>query len=163
VQAGLADAVARVRARASVPVAGQAIRVGELELRVLWPPRALAAAPPEGDANDRAVVLHVRSGRFDLLLPADAESPVTAGLELPRVEALKVAHHGSADDGLPELLRRLSPDVAAIEVGERNTYGHPAPTTLRALRSVPSVYRTDRDGTVVLRVEHGRMVTRTHG
>ena len=35
----------------------------------------------------------------------------------------------------------------------RNTYGHPAPSTLAALRAaVPVVRRTDRDGTVRLHV-----------
>ena len=91
-------------------------------------------------------------GDFDLLLPADAESDVTRRLALPRVEALKVAHHGSEDGGLPALLARLQPQFAAIEVGSRNTYGHPAPSTLAALRGVPEVVRTDRDGTVRLRV-----------
>ena len=45
----------------------------------------------------------------------------------------------------------------AIEVGRDNTYGHPTPSTLGALRSVPRVVRTDRDGTVRLRVSDGRM------
>jgi len=42
-------------------------------------------------------------------------------------------------------------------LGAGNDYGHPAPSTLAALRAVPHVYRTDRDGTVVLRVSGGRM------
>ncbi len=99
----------------------------------------------------------MRCGTFDLLLPADAESNVTAGLRLPRVEALKVAHHGSADTGLPALLERVRPSVAAIEVGRSNTYGHPAASTLAALRAVPEVVRTDRDGTVRLRVSGSAM------
>ncbi len=120
-------------------------------------------SPPEGDANNRAVVAHLQAGDFDLLLPADAESPVTAPLDLPRVEALKVAHHGSEDDGLPALLERLRPQVAAIEVGRGNSYGHPRPETLAALRGVPRLFRTDRDGTVRLRVLDGRMITETSG
>ena len=116
----------------------------------------LAQAQRCGNPNDRAVVVHVQDGAFDLLLPADAESNVTAALELPRVEALKVAHHGSADEGLPAMLERTAPQVAAIEVG-RNSYGHPAPSTLGALRVVPRLVRTDRDGTVRLRVAEGRM------
>jgi competence protein ComEC len=70
---------------------------------------------------------------------------------------LKVAHHGSVDAGLPQELEQLRPEVAAIEVGRRNTYGHPAPSTLDALRRVPHVFRTDRDGTVRLHVLEGRM------
>jgi competence protein ComEC len=135
---------------------GQVLRVGPLELRVLWP-RRLPTAPPGAEPNDRATVLHVRDGAFDLLLTADAESNVTAALPLPAVDALKVAHHGSDDPGLPSLLRRLHPRVAVISVGSHNSYGHPAPSTLGALRAVPVVRRTDRDGTVRLTVHDGRM------
>ena len=71
---------------------------------------------------------------------------------------MKVSHHGSADPGLPEVLDRLEPKIAAIEVGAHNTYGHPTPSTLAALRraGVPT-YRTDEDGTVTLTVADGRM------
>jgi competence protein ComEC len=99
----------------------------------------------------------VRDGAFDLLLTADAESNVTAGVDLPVVDALKVAHHGSDDPGLPDLLERLRPKIAVIEVGAHNTYGHPTPATLAALRTVPIVRRTDRDGMVRVRVRDGRM------
>jgi competence protein ComEC len=155
--AGWPTRVQRMLPRAIVPAAGQTLRLGPMRLRILWPPRELMAAPPEGDPNQRAVVAHLRSGEFDLLLPADAESPVTAPLDLPRVEALKVAHHGSDDEGLARLLERLRPQVAAIEVGRGNSYGHPTPSTLRALEAVPRTYRTDRDGTVRLRVLGGRV------
>jgi competence protein ComEC len=78
------------------------------------------------------------------------------------VEALKVAHHGSADEGLPEMLERTDPELAAIEVGRGNTYGHPAPSTLTALRTVPQVFRTDRDGTIRLRVRGDEMHVERH-
>jgi competence protein ComEC len=137
--------------------AGQSLSVGGMRLRVLWPPARGPAFRPDGDPNQRAVVAHVAVGTFDLLLTADAESDVTGPLALPEVEALKVAHHGSADPGLPALLSRLHARVAAIEVGRHNSYGHPAPSTLAALRAVPTVVRTDRDGTVRLRVRGDAM------
>jgi len=136
--------------------AGQVLRAGPIELRVLWP-RRVPRAPPGAEPNDRATVLHVRDGDFDLLLTADAESNVTATLDLPAIEAMKVAHHGSDDPGLAGLLTRLRPHVAVISVGARNTYGHPTPATLAALRGVPVVRRTDRDETVRLRIRDGRM------
>jgi competence protein ComEC len=157
VQHELPAAMARAGGRAVAAHAGQVLQIGELRVRVLWPPVPPPAWRPDGNPNDRAVVAHVQDGAFDLLLPADAETNVTAGLDLPRVEALKVAHHGSVDDGLPAMLERTAPQVAAIEVGAHNTYGHPAPSTLGALRVVPNVVRTDRDGTVRLHVADGRM------
>ncbi len=156
VQRGLPEAIARGGGRAVAGRAGQVLRLGSVKLRVLWPPAPSPGWRPDGNPNDRALVAHVQDGTFDLLLPADAESNVTAGLDLPDVEALKVAHHGSVDEGLPAMLERTSPRVAAIEVG-RNSYGHPAPSTLDALRVVPELVRTDRDGTVRLHVADGRM------
>lgn len=137
--------------------AGQVIAVGPLQLRVLWPRRE-PAAPADAEPNDRATVLHVRDGDFDLLLTADAESNVLGGLSLPVVEALKVAHHGSDDPGLPAILQRARPQAAVVEVGAYNSYGHPTPATMAALQAaVPLVRRTDRDGTVKITVRAGRM------
>jgi competence protein ComEC len=47
--------------------------------------------------------------------------------------------------------------VALVEVGRHNGYGHPAPGTVQALRAVPEVLRSDRDGTVRLRVHAGKI------
>jgi competence protein ComEC len=145
-------ALAEARER-RVPIvvarAGAAYRIGALTLRVLWPAER---GPPGADPNDYAIVLLASYGDTDVLLPADAESNVTARLRLPPVEVLKVAHHGSADDGLDEQLRALRPRVAVISVGEGNDYGHPRSSTLAALRGVAGLrlFRTDVDGRVTV-------------
>jgi competence protein ComEC len=145
-------ALAEARER-RVPVviarAGAVYRIGALTMRVLWPTER---GPPGADPNDFAIVLLASYGDTDVLLPADAESNVTARLRLPAVEVLKVAHHGSADDGLAEQLRVLRPRIAVISVGRGNDHGHPRASTLSALRSVEglSLYRTDEDGRVTL-------------
>jgi competence protein ComEC len=136
-------------------IAPLSLRAGAFTIRVLSPlPRP--PGPPPADPNPRGVVAIVSEGSFDLLLSADAESEALLPLELPGVEAMKVPHHGSSDPGLPEVLRRLRPQVAGIEVGRGNSYGHPAPSTLQALRAAGArAYRTDRDGTVSLEVAPG--------
>jgi len=155
-----AEAARRGVRRISVG-AGESVRAGPLEVRILSPRRATGAAVPGAATNDLAIVAHVRDGPFDLLLPADAESNVQGALVLPEVEALKVAHHGSEDPGLPDLVARLRPRLAVIEVGRRNTFGHPRRQALAALAAVPALYRTDRDGTVRLTVRAGRMTVAT--
>ena len=145
-------ALARARGARVVPAAaGQRFRLGSfLRLDVLAPRSVLDAAGGV-DPNLRAVVLRVSYRGLDVLLPADAESEVTAPLAPPRVEVLKVAHHGSADDGLAGLLERLRPVAAVVPVGAGNRFGHPHPATMSTLRAaVPRVYRTDRDGDVTL-------------
>src|SRR6185436_5417388 len=125
----------RRRVAVAVPEAGQSLRAGGIELRVLSPPREAPEEHAGADPNDRAIVAEARVGRFRMLLTADAESDVLANLDLEPVDVLKVSHHGSADPGLGELLGRLRPRLAAIEVGAHNTYGHPVPATVATLRA----------------------------
>ncbi len=139
-------------ARVVSPRPGQLLTAGPVSVRVLGPP-ARAPGPPPEDPNPRAIAAVVSYRGFDLFLSGDAESDALADYDLPRVDAMKVSHHGSADPGLAAVLQRLRPRVAGIEVGAHNSYGHPAPPTLRALRGAHvRVYRTDRDGTIRLRV-----------
>ncbi len=152
-------ALAAARDR-GVPVqvvrSGDELRVGGLRLKVLWPDGPGVAGT---DPNDRAIVLLARFGAADVLLTADAESNVTARLPLRRVEVLKVAHHGSADEGLERELRILRPAVAVISVGAGNDYGHPRAETIDALRSSPGLrlLRTDENGRVVVETD-GRLL-----
>jgi competence protein ComEC len=129
--------------------AGQDFRLADLHLRILWP---RAGSSATGDTNESAVVVLVSYGSTDVLLPSDAESPVTLPLAIQPVELLEVAHHGSADDGVAQLLERLRPQIAVISVGRDNDYGHPTPSTLATLAEEPGlvVFRTDEDGRVVL-------------
>jgi competence protein ComEC len=147
--------VRRVRA-----VAPMTIGAGAVRIEVLSPPPRPPGPPPE-DPNPRAVIAVVSAGDLDLLLSADAESDALLPLDLPDVDAMKVPHHGSADPGLPQVLERIRPELAAIEVGP-NTYGHPTRSTLTALaRARVHTYRTDRDGTVTVSVDAGEATVET--
>ncbi len=153
-----------IASQRAVPVAetraGDAFRLGRLHLRVLWPDRAGTASE---DPNRLPIVLLATYGEVDALLTADAETDVTARLLSRRVEILKVAHHGSADDGLAAELRELRPAVAVISCGSNNDYGHPRASTLAALRESPglALYRTDEDGRVVVESDGRRIAVRT--
>jgi competence protein ComEC len=140
------------------PRPGETLSAGALRIRIYGPPPRPPGPPPD-DPNKRAIPAVVSLGDFDLFLAADAESDALAQYgPFPDVDAMKVSHHGSADPGLPQLLEALTPQVAAIEVGKRNSYGHPTATTLSALRAaVPHVYRTDEDGTIRVTVRGGAM------
>jgi competence protein ComEC len=154
------DAALAVARAGRVPVvlarAGRSFRLGGLRLRVLWP---RSDPVPGGNPNDSAVVLLASYGQVDALLTADAEGNVTLPIRPPPVEILKVAHHGSDDLFLPELLDLLRPSVAVVSVGRSNTYGHPTPATMAALAEVPglAVYRTDRDGRVTVETDGSRL------
>jgi competence protein ComEC len=147
------DAAMAAARRRHVPVEivheGDTFRIGKLRLRILWPDEP---GLPSEDPNQHAVVALASYGATDVLLTADAESDVTGRLRIPPVEVLKVAHHGSEDPGLPDLLRTLRPRLAVISVGKGNDYGHPRPETIAALRAEPGLetLRTDESGRIVV-------------
>ena len=64
---------------------------------------------------------------------------------------LKVAHHGSRYSTTDEFLRAGHPAVAVISAGQRNPFRHPTPEVLARLgQAGVRIYRTDRDGAVLL-------------
>ena len=154
------EALAAARQRAVTVVdarAGDVYRLGRLRLSVLWPD---GPGLPGEDPNLNAVVILASFGATDILLTADAESDVTRRLRLRPVEILKVAHHGSEDPGLPDLLRVLRPRLAVISVGVGNDYDHPRPETIAALSAVRGLttLRTDVNGRIVIESD-GRAIT----
>ncbi|WP_329369484.1 ComEC/Rec2 family competence protein [Streptomyces sp. NBC_00669] len=160
---GQAARVRRQAAAAGVPllrvVPGEERAVGPLSWRTLWPapgPAGLPAAElPAGEPNDTSIALLVHDAGLTLLLMGDLEPDVQAQVlaerpGLPRVDVLKVAHHGSAYQD-PALLARARPRLALISVGAGNSYGHPAPRTVTALRTLGAVVlRTDLDGPIAV-------------
>ncbi|PWI43078.1 ComEC/Rec2 family competence protein [Streptomyces sp. ICBB 8177] len=162
--------VRRLAGAAHVPllraVAGERRRIGDLSWQVLWPPASVDELPGD-DPNDASVAMLVRAGGLTVILLGDLEPDAQRELlardpGLPEVDVLKVAHHGSAYQD-PDLLRRLRPRLALISVGAGNTYGHPAPRTVTALRAEGAVVlRTDTDGPIAVtgdRPEDLRVIT----
>jgi competence protein ComEC len=161
----LLAAAQRAGARPVRLAGGETIRSGSLRLEVLWPARELleadGGAPGDSaepspsstdEANRLSLVLLARWHRFSMLLTGDAEAEA-APIDPGPVDVLKVAHHGSDDAGLAELLDRALPRLAVISVGEENPYGHPAATTLTELadHDVP-IMRTDSHGEIEIDV-----------
>lgn len=139
---------------------GSTYALGRLRVTVLWPDRA---GSRDEDPHVHGTVLLASYGAIDLLLTGDSESTVTRSLPLRQVEVLKVAHHGSSDDGLADQLGVLRPRIAVISVGADNDFGHPRPDTLSALhdRAGLAVYRTDENGRVVLESDGRSLIVRT--
>ena len=135
--------------------AGERRTTGQLTWQVLWPPPR--PFPDPDGPNDASVTLLVRSAGLRLLLLGDLEPPAQqalldspAGAVLGPVDVVKVAHHGSANQD-PALIRRAAARLALISCGADNPYGHPAPSTVAALRATgAAVLRTDRDGALAV-------------
>jgi competence protein ComEC len=125
----------------------------------------IAPDVPGGRRNDRAVMLRVELGLASVLLASDVEAAgeralLEAGVPLGAT-VLKVGHHGAATSSTAPFLAAVRPTVAIVSVGARNPYGHPDAGALARLTAVGArVYRTDRDGAVLVETD-GRTLTVT--
>jgi competence protein ComEC len=125
----------------------------------------IAPDVPGGRRNDRAIMLRVELGLASVLLASDVEAAgeralLEAGVPLGAT-VLKVGHHGAATSSTAPFLAAVRPTVAIVSVGARNPYGHPDAGALARLTAAGArVYRTDRDGAVLVETD-GRTLTVT--
>jgi competence protein ComEC len=141
--------------------AGMQFRADDVVFEFLHPLRTLDALH---DANDYSVVFRLGFGSFAALFLGDAPAAVEEELVARhgahmRVAVLKVGHHGSATSTSDVLLDAARPALAIVSAGQRNRYGHPAPSVLRRLaRHDVRVLRTDQLGNVTVRARRdGRL------
>ena len=129
-----------------------------IRIQVLWPLETVqkfSALPGDGSTiNNASIALLITINNFTIFAGGDIEpeaqqAVLESGL-VKKVDVLKVSHHGSAYQYLP-LLDALAPRIAVISVGTGNSYGHPSPQTISALRARGIVVlRTDTDGAVAI-------------
>jgi competence protein ComEC len=141
---------------------GREIDSGSLRLSALWPPPELLGETGE-DPNLLCLVIVAQWRHFSMLLTGDAEAEAVP-MDPGPVDVLKVAHHGSADAGLGELLDRSVPKLAVISVGAGNSYGHPTDATLNELQAhdVP-ILRTDVQGEIAIDANGSRWTVHPDG
>jgi competence protein ComEC len=150
-------ALARSRTPRRALAAGQRLWLGSALITVLGP-----GPDPIQTPNDQSLVLRLDWRGVSLLLAGDLGARGEA-LLLERAGpvgalALKVAHHGSRFSSTAPFLERARPRLAVISVGARNPFRHPSAEALARLDTVGArVYRTDRDGAVILETD-GRVL-----
>ncbi len=120
--------------------AGGKIISGKAVFEVLHPSGAQS-----GDLNNSSLVLRLDFKNSSFLFTGDIYKSVERKLSGTDVDVLKVAHHGSRTSTAPEFVEAVSPEIAVIQCGRDNFYGHPHRETLRALEGV-EVFRTDLHG-----------------
>lgn len=123
------------------------VRVGALDLEVLWPPGDLGPA----SGNEASLVLRVGHGAAHVLLMGDAgyateRALLAAGASL-RADVLKVGHHGSATASSAAFLRAVSPRWALVSAGCGVERALPHAASLARIEQLAErVLWTGRDG-----------------
>lgn len=105
--------------------------------------------------NESSLCILFRSEKCDILITGDrgaaGERQLVSQNDLPDIDVLVVGHHGAADATTDLLLDTVKPEHAVISVGE-NSYGQPDQSVLDRLEKHGCrIYRTDRDGNIIIR------------
>lgn len=101
--------------------------------------------------NLNSIVIHMAYGEKTFLFMGDAEKEIEDKVVWPKVDVLKVGHHGSDTSSSEKFLNSVKPESAIISVGVNNTYSHPSQTTLDKFQAIGTkIYRTDKDNTILL-------------
>lgn len=145
------------------PEAGSSRSVGSISLTVLGPvlpdgaPKDVSKLTEEEELNENEYSFFIKAviGGTRILFTGDSDEAaekrvIDSGADLS-CDVYFVSHHGSYSGSSEALLNAMNAKTAVISVGADNDYGHPHEVCLKRLRNAGlTVYRTDRDGTVVL-------------
>lgn len=107
------------------------------------------------DLNNYSPIIKVQYGKTSFLFTGDAQKDVEKEIltsnEDVSADVLKVGHHGSSTSTSKEFLNKVNPSIGIISVGSDNSYNHPNLDTIQRLKdSNVKIYRTDKDGTIIL-------------
>ena len=136
----------------SVVAAGDSWQCGDINIDVLSP-----SAESSNESSSRAMALRASYGNFKLLLMGDltgaGERELLKRKDNLKATVIKLGHYGAADSTSSALLERAKPQLAVISVNSRNDLNAPSESVLQRLSDshIP-VYRTDKDGTIHIRV-----------
>ena len=144
----------RKKVELSYLTAGDYVNINKINFLVLGPTRPLIT---ENSLNNNSLILKIIYDQFQLLLTGDIEKEaeerlVNNNLNLD-VDVLKLAHHGSNTSNTEVLLKRSSPSLSIMSVGNNN-YGLPDYKVLRRLKKLQiKNLRTDKKGAIILKTD----------
>lgn len=127
---------------------------GGVALDILSPLENFEGASPK-NVHDATVVSRLVYASTSVLLMGDAEEKLEYRLLYSGTpidsDILKVGHHGSKTSTSEVFLAAVSPEIAVIQVGRKNRYGHPKQEVIDRLAAFGArVFRTDLDGDILL-------------
>lgn len=109
----------------------------------------------DSDFNNHSIVVKLYYKNSNFLFTGDiereAEKRLLVWQNILNSDVLKLGHHGSSTSTTLEFLDKVDPIIAVITVG-KNNFGHPSQKVIERLedRNI-KIYRTDENGTVIIR------------
>jgi competence protein ComEC len=144
--------------------AGDSLNSSSMRIRVLHP--SIPDWERRRVRNDDSVVLDVRIGEVEIVLPGDIGHDVERELAPQLGDAplviVKAPHHGSGGSSSAALVDATHPAAVVFSAGRRNPFGHPVPAVVARYRAAGArIFRTDEDGAVFVDTDGHEVVVWT--
>ena len=112
--------------------------------------------------NDDSLIIYTNIENKNILLMGDAskesEKYLLNTYNLPKMDILKVGHHGSDTSSSKKFIQTVSPNISLISAGKNNIYGHPHQITLKNLKN-SKIFTTKNDGAIKINLTKGTIKT----
>lgn len=140
------DALKNKNLKVTAPNKGDAFKIGDVNCEVMTD-----SILDNENLNLSSIVIKLNYGEKTFLFMGDAETENEKTISWPKVDLLKVGHHGSNTSSSQDFLNQVKPEYAIIMAGKDNTYGLPKQKILDRLNKIGAkLYRTDELGTITI-------------
>jgi len=143
------DAVSNKGLKITSPQTGDKFNVGNIECEVMLCDTELAEK--EDNLNLSSIVIRAVFKEQSYLFMGDSEKENEESRTWQQTNVLKVGHHGSNTSSSLNFLNQVLPQIAIIQVGDDNSYGHPHQEVMNRLNKLGTlVYRTDENKNILI-------------
>ena len=121
----------------------------------------------EKDENEDSLIIYTRLNQVNILLTGDAgtisEKYLIDTYNLPKMDILKVGHHGSKNSSSKEFIKWINPSHAVISAGINNRYNHPHQEVIDILNeNQVSYYLTSLHGSIKFTLKNKLLIKPCH-
>jgi len=123
------------------------------KITYLWPGNN--ADSYKNNLNNTSEVIRFDYGNFSALFPGDCEVECWQGIivdnknMIANITFLKVAHHGSRNGSIEDIISIIRPKIAAISLAKNNKFSFPHKEVMDSLQKYGAdIFRTDLNSTI---------------
>ena len=129
---------------------GDLFEIDKVQFNVIYPSKKIK----DSNINDMSLLIKMKFEGTKVLFTGDLEEIAEENIkEDVKSDILKVGHHGSITSTSEKFLKKVSPRIALISVGENNSYGHPSEIIINRLKNKNiRIYRTDELGDIRIKI-----------
>ncbi|MFQ3839145.1 DNA internalization-related competence protein ComEC/Rec2 [Staphylococcus pseudoxylosus] len=109
------------------------------------------------DLNEHSIVTFIEYNKIKMLFMGDAttnnEQILLRNFKLPKIDILKVGHHGSKTSTSNEFIQKIQPTICLVSVGKTNRYHLPNQEVINKLKRLGShVFQSNEYGEVTIKL-----------